>query len=108
MIFGEWEIKLKVQFKTSVTASSFRWRAAKAYNELPTEMRNMKTLKEFKKTARKWVMQNTPLTWLWMGAGHMFITYYLSRGGSLVPGGPKLLYYLSFSIKVVITCNESK
>ena len=55
-------IKHSRKFRLETTESSFRWRAAKAYNELPTEMRNMKTLKEFKKTARKWVMQNTPLT----------------------------------------------
>ena len=55
-------IKHSRKFRLEVTSSSFRWRAAKAFNELPLEIRNMKTLKEFKKAARNWVMRNTPLT----------------------------------------------
>ena len=44
-----------------LTGSSFRWRAAKSYNELPLDIRNLPTLTAFKKAAKTWVKLNTSL-----------------------------------------------
>ena len=54
-------IKHARNFRLDITESSFRWRATSAYNELPQKTKEMKTLKEFKTQARKWVKENTPL-----------------------------------------------
>ena len=44
-----------------LTASSFRWRAARSFDKLPLEMRNLETVQMFKKEAKAWIQQNTPL-----------------------------------------------
>ena len=54
-------IKHTRSFRLDITESSFRWRAAKAYGELPLETRKLKTCKEFKISAKKWVKENVPL-----------------------------------------------
>jgi hypothetical protein len=43
-----------------ITESSFRWSAAKSFNGLPLEIRNLMTVKSFKKAARAWVKENIP------------------------------------------------
>ena len=54
-------LKHNRNLRLNLTESSFRWRAAQSYDELPLKNKNLKTLKEFKTAARKWVMENTPL-----------------------------------------------
>ena len=44
-----------------LTASSFRWRAARSFDGLPIEVRKLKTVQNFKKAARAWIQQNIPL-----------------------------------------------
>ena len=41
--------------------TSFRWRAAKQFNQLPTEIRKMKTLRTFKTSLWKWIVVNIPI-----------------------------------------------
>ena len=43
-----------------LTADSFRWRAAKAFSDLPLVMRNLNTVQEFKKAAKPWIKENIP------------------------------------------------
>ena len=40
---------------------SFRWRATKDYNKLPADIRKMKTLKTFKTSLWKWILNNIPI-----------------------------------------------
>ena len=40
---------------------SFRWRAAKGYNQLPVAIRKMKTLKMFKTSLWKWILVSIPI-----------------------------------------------
>ena len=54
-------IKHTRNVRLDITESSFRWRAAMAYDELPQGTKNLKTLKEFKTAAKKWIKNNTPL-----------------------------------------------
>ena len=54
-------LKHNRNLKLDLTKSSFRWRAAQSYDQLPLKLKNLKTLKEFKTATRKWVMENTPL-----------------------------------------------
>ena len=54
-------IKHDRKLRLGLTGSSFRWRAAKSFDELPLEIRSLKTLKAFKKAARKWIKSNTSL-----------------------------------------------
>jgi hypothetical protein len=44
-----------------LTARSFRWRASSSYSELPQEIRNIDTEQGFKKAAKAWIKENTPL-----------------------------------------------
>ena len=44
-----------------ITQDSFRWRAAKSYNELPLSIRNVASLEAFKKEAKAWIKMNTSL-----------------------------------------------
>jgi hypothetical protein len=44
-----------------LTASSFRWRAARSFDELPLEIRKLETAQLFKKAAKAWIKQNIPL-----------------------------------------------
>ena len=44
-----------------LTADSFRWRAAKAYSELPLDVRNLELLQEFKQAAKTWIKENITL-----------------------------------------------
>ena len=44
-----------------LTADSFRWRAAKAYSELPLDVRNLELLQEFKEAAKTWIKENITL-----------------------------------------------
>ena len=54
-------IKHNRDLNLGLTGDSFRWRAAKAYNELPLEVRNLETVEGFKKAVKKWIHDNTPL-----------------------------------------------
>ena len=49
------------RFRLDITECSFRWRAAYSFNELPLDIRNLKTLEGFKTAARTWITENTPL-----------------------------------------------
>ena len=44
-----------------ITKDSFRWRAAKSYNELPLSIRNTASLEAFKKGTKAWIKMNTSL-----------------------------------------------
>ena len=44
-----------------MTQDSFRWRAAKSYNELPLNIRNIASLEAYKKGAKAWIKLNTSL-----------------------------------------------
>ena len=37
---------------------SFRWRASEEYNQLPADVRNTNKLVDFKKGAKRWIMEN--------------------------------------------------
>ena len=40
---------------------SFRWRAAKEYNQLPVAIRKMKTVKTFKTSLWRWILTSIPI-----------------------------------------------
>ena len=40
---------------------SFRWRAVRQYNQLPAEIRKMKTLKTFKTSLWRWILVSIPI-----------------------------------------------
>ena len=40
---------------------SFRWRAARSYNQLPASMKNLQSVEAFKLEAKKWVRGNIPV-----------------------------------------------
>ena len=40
---------------------SFRWRASEDFNQLPSEIRQASKLVDFKKGARKWIMENVEI-----------------------------------------------
>ena len=44
-----------------LSQDSFRWRAAKSYNELPLEIRDIVTAEAFKVAAKDWIKLNIPL-----------------------------------------------
>ena len=44
-----------------LSEDSFRWRAARAFNELPLQVRNSSSMKTFKIEVKKWVRANIPL-----------------------------------------------
>ena len=44
-----------------LTASSFRWRAARSFDDLPLEIRKLETVQKFKKATKLWIKQNIPL-----------------------------------------------
>ena len=54
-------IKPTRKLRLDITASSFRWRAANAYDQLPLDIKNLNTLENFKRNAKSWVTRNTPL-----------------------------------------------
>ena len=41
-----------------ITASSFRWRAARSFDSLPLEIRKLESIQQFKKAAKAWIKQN--------------------------------------------------
>ena len=51
-------IKHNRKLRLGLTGSSFRWRAAKSFDELPLTIRSSETLNTFKKAARKWIENN--------------------------------------------------
>ena len=44
-----------------LTASSFRWRAARSFDDLPLEIRKLETVQKFKKATKLWIKQNSLL-----------------------------------------------
>ena len=54
-------IKHTRKLRLGLTGSSFRWRAANAFDELPLTIRSLDTLDAFKKAARIWIKNNTSL-----------------------------------------------
>ena len=42
-----------------LTASSFRWRAARSFDNLPLEIRKIETVQMFKKAAKAWILIST-------------------------------------------------
>ena len=51
-------IRLVGKPKLEVNKSSFRWRAANQYNQLPAEVRTCVSLASFKLKAKKWIKEN--------------------------------------------------
>ena len=45
-----------------IARDSFCWRATELYNRLPVEIRNMKTLMQFRENVKSWVKQNIEIT----------------------------------------------
>ena len=41
--------------------NSFRWRALREYNQIPADMRKLKTLKSFKTCLWKWIIDHIPI-----------------------------------------------
>ena len=44
-----------------LTMDGFRWRATLEYNKIPTEIRQMQTLKSFKTSLWKWIISTIPI-----------------------------------------------
>ena len=55
---GGGKIKLEGRPKLELTKNSFKWRAAQQFNQLPTQIRNSKTLQNFKSKAKAWIQDN--------------------------------------------------
>ena len=45
-----------------IARDSFCWRATELYNRLPVEIRNKKTLMQFRTSVKSWVKQNIEIT----------------------------------------------
>ena len=43
---------------SELVRKSFRWRGSEDFNQLPVEIRNAKTLPEFKKELKAWILEN--------------------------------------------------
>ena len=52
------QIKMEGRPKLEVTHCSFKWRAAKQFNQLPLELRNSGTLEIFKHKVKAWIREN--------------------------------------------------
>ena len=52
------QIKMEGRPKLEVTHCSFKWRAAKKFNQLPLELRNSGTLEIFKHKVKAWIREN--------------------------------------------------
>ena len=46
---------------SELVRKSFRWRASEEYNLLPAEIRTSSKLLDFKKSAKKWIMENVEI-----------------------------------------------
>ena len=51
-------IRLVGKPKLDITRSSFRWRAANQFNQLPADIRTCPTLASFKTKAKTWITEN--------------------------------------------------
>ena len=49
------------QAHLALTEKSFRWRAAKDWNELPSSIRQVRKLETFKKELKSWIKNNLPI-----------------------------------------------
>ena len=47
--------------RLDLTRDSFRWRAAKNYNQLPLVIKNADSVEELKKVAKSWIKENIPI-----------------------------------------------
>ena len=54
------KIKPKGVPRLKLSQSSFRWKASKAYNSLPTSMVQLGQEKLFKSEVNDWIMKNVP------------------------------------------------
>ena len=52
------QIKMEGRPRLEVTHCSFKWRAAKQFNQLPLELRNSGTLEIFKQKVKAWIRDN--------------------------------------------------
>ena len=46
---------------SELVRKSFRWRGSEDFNQLPSEIKKAKTLVEFKKATKKWILENVEL-----------------------------------------------
>ena len=44
-----------------LTERSFRWRASKEWNKLPTQLRHSKSIEIFKRSLKAWIKTNVPV-----------------------------------------------
>ena len=54
-------IRVVTRPRLEMVKSSFRWRAANFFNQLPLEIRTCTTLESFKRGVKPWIMNNIPL-----------------------------------------------
>ena len=54
-------VKMIGKPKLELTKSSFKWRAANQFNQLPAEIRNCESLPSFKMKAKSWIKTNVSL-----------------------------------------------
>ena len=47
--------------KLELTKMSYRWRASKAFNQIPVNITNIEDIKIFKKEVKSWIRENIPL-----------------------------------------------
>ena len=55
------QIKQEGHPNLDITSSSFRWRASKAYNQIPACIRNTDNLQNFKRQVKSWIKTTIPL-----------------------------------------------
>ena len=47
--------------QSDIARSSFKYRATRQWNELPVEIKQFKTINEFKVELRKWIIDNVSI-----------------------------------------------
>ena len=47
--------------RLNLTRDSFRWRAARNFNQLPLVVKNAESVEKFKNEAKSWILKNIPL-----------------------------------------------
>ena len=52
------QIKMEGRPRLELSRSSFRWRAAEQFNQLPADVRNITSIKNFKLKAKTWIKEN--------------------------------------------------
>ena len=52
------QIRLEGRPRLEITSSSFKWRAARQFNQLPADILSSKTIKTFKGRVKSWIREN--------------------------------------------------